>query len=124
MLKQLDMIVIMDLFMRQLGPTIAHKSVVKKIQNKLDRYFARANAIAVSRSRDRIMKVTLQMEDRTVSVAPLVWAIQNKHPEVFIKYLGMNREWFEKFNKLTGAQAVTLTSLKLISELEIELDKL
>ena len=120
----IDMIVVMDLFMAQLDNDINHKSFVKKINNKLTRYFKRMPDRTVKLSRNRIMKAVAPLENKTVSVAPLVWAIQNKYPDMFIKGLGMEREWFEKFNKLVGAQDVTMQSLKLISAIEEELEKL
>jgi len=123
-MRKLDMIITMDLFMGQLDGPITHKSFVKKIQNRLDRHLKRADRLAVSSSKSRLKMATDNIENTTVSVAPLVWAIQNKYPDVFLKDLGMEREWFEKFNKMVGAQAVTMDSLKLITALETELKKL
>ncbi len=122
-MRQIDMIVVMDLFMGQLDNDISHKSFVKKIDNKLKRYFKRMHDSSIMASRNRIMLAVRPLENKTVSVAPLVWAIQNKYPDIFIKGLGMEREWFEKFNKLVGAQEVTMDSLRLITAIEAELEK-
>ncbi len=122
-MRQIDMIVVMDLFMGQLDNDISHKSFVKKIDNKLKRYFKRMHDSSIMAARNRIMLAVRPLENKTVSVAPLVWAIQNKYPDIFIKGLGMEREWFEKFNKLVGAQEVTMDSLRLITAIEAELEK-
>jgi len=123
-MRKLDMIIAMDLFMAQIDGPFVHKSFVKKIQNRLDRHLKRADPLAVRGSKTRLRMATKAIDNTTVNVAPLVWAIQNKYPDVFHKDLGMEREWFEKFNKMVGAQLVTMDSLRLITALETELKKL
>jgi len=128
--KTLDYGVLIESFLGVLttsDPELHHKSFVKKIQNKLDRYHKRRQqqcAIAEHRVKLSVSRVEKQMDGSSVeiSIGALLWLVQNRHKKALEPYC-FNSQAFEQLNKYYDAQGAIMTTAKVLNHIEKELNE-
>ena len=107
-------------------PELHHKSYIKKIQNKVDRYHKRRQAqcaVAEHQVREAVASVEKDMKGSGVeiSIRALLWLIQNRHKKELQPYC-FNAEAFEQLNRSYNAQGAILTTAKVLTKIEEALD--
>ena len=101
---------------------LQHKSFIKKIQNKMDRYHKRRQQMC-SVSESRVVRAITQAEKvmtelpQTISIGAIIWLIHNRHKEVLKPY-DFNKESFEQLNKFCNAQGVIMSTAKVLNVIE------
>ena len=115
----------MDLFIASVvkrTPELAHKSFIKKIQNKLDRYHKRRQSMCLV-SEGRVKRAVTKAEEELrdlpseISIGAILWLIQNRHREILKPY-NFEPKSFEDMNKYFHAQGVIMATAKVLNRIE------
>ncbi len=117
--------VLIELFIASVvkrSPELEHKSFIKKIQNKLDRYHKRRLAMcAVSEHRIRVAvgKAEGALKDlpSEISIGAIIWLIHNRNREILKPY-DFDVRAFENMNKYFQAQGVIMATAKVLNKIE------
>ena len=115
--------VLMELFIDVLvkkDKELAHKSFIKKITNKLDRYHKRRIpqcAISEQKAKKALYKVEQESDETQISLGALCWLIYNKH-QVELKPYGFDKKPFEEMNKHFNAQGVIMQTARIVTKIE------
>jgi len=121
--------VLMELFLDVMihqDKELAHKSFIKKITNKLQRYHKNRQgsysmcAISELRGRKAIDTINKQVDSVEISIGALCWLIYNKHKEELQPY-GFNVKAFEELNRYYNVQGVIMQTARVLSLIEGEL---
>ena len=116
--------VLMELFLDVLirkDKDLGHKSYIKKITNKLNRYHKRripSCAQSEQKARLAVSKVERRTEEGTeISIGALCWLIHNRHKELLKPY-GFEKRPFEELNRAFNAQGVIMSTAKVLNQIE------
>jgi len=120
-----DQGVLMDLFIHSVvkrSPELAHKSFIKKIQNKLDRYHKRRVAmcqVSELRVKKAVTKAEEELRDlpSEISIGAIIWLIHNRNRELLKPY-NFDPKSFEDMNKYFHAQGVIMATAKVLNRIE------
>lgn len=122
--------VLMELFIGVLvdkDRELAHKSFIKKITNRLDRYHKRRqNQCAMSEDKVKnaivIVETATRSEGSTeISLGALCWIVYNKHKEELKPY-NFDKRAFEDMNRYFNAQGVIMQTAKVVRRIEEAMD--
>ncbi len=117
--------VLMDLFIHSVvkrSPELAHKSFIKKIQNKLDRYHKR-RLVMCQVSEVRVKRAVTKAEEELrdlpseISIGTILWLIHNRNKELLKPY-NFDLKSFEDMNKYFHAQGVIMATAKVLNRIE------
>jgi len=117
--------VLMDLFIHSVvkrSPELAHKSFIKKIQNKLDRYHKRRLGMCQV-SEIRVKRAVTKTEEELrgmpseISIGAIIWLIHNRNKELLKPY-NFDPKSFEDMNKYFHAQGVIMATAKVLNKIE------
>ncbi len=117
--------VLMDLFIHSVvkrTPDLAHKSFIKKIQNKLDRYHKRRLSMCQT-SELRVKRAVTVTEEELrdmpseISIGAIIWLIHNRHKDILKPY-NFDPKSFEDMNKYFHAQGVIMATAKVLNRIE------
>ncbi len=117
--------VLMELFIASVvkrTPELEHKSFIKKIQNKLDRYHKRRLGMC-AKSETRVRSAVLKAEEALkdlpseISIGAIIWLIHNRHRDELKPY-EFDPKTFEDMNKYFHAQGVIMATAKVLNKIE------
>ena len=120
--------VLMEKFIEAMGKDFAHKSYIKKITNKLERFHKRRRSMCAV-SENRVFNAVQATEKiyadvpSSISLGAIVWLIHNKHKEELKPY-GFDPQVFEQMNRAIGAQGVVMESGRVLRAIEAEMDRI
>ena len=121
-MTNLDYGVLLEKFINILPAEDQHKSFIKKIINRTERYHKRHKTLA-GHSELRVGRAVQRAEGffkdnhQEISIGAVCWVIHNKHKEELSIY-GFDKIWFEQMNRYYSAQGVIMTSARVVTVIE------
>lgn len=126
-MTNIDYGMLLEKFLDILPPEEQHKSFVKKILNRTNRFHKRNGRLAAM-AEARVNVAVKKAEDvyrennHTISIGAVCWVIFNKHQDELKEY-NLSRVWFEQMNRYYSAQGVIMSSAKVVTTIEGFIDE-